>query len=626
MNSLFLTSMIMSFIIIIFMIHRKFKAHKFSSKVYYFLWMIMAIRLILPFDISFKTPVYRVENPVEKYTSIYTNINQDINLNGNIVGANENPLGTNKGISPQKDNNTVIAKNKLTNVLNILNQNLSKIWLAGGTLYIAYNLMIYYIFRSKLNKSLSFIDEKVEAKFNSLKLDMEINRNIDIRESYMIDSPMIVGLIKPILVVPRNIDLQNIEYIFTHELIHLKRRDIVYKAFIFAATAIHWFNPVVHTMSKIAGEDLELSCDEEVVKNMTKEEKIIYGKTLVNAISKSKSPIYTTNFSGGVKMVKKRLDKILDSINKRSSKPLITILIVSILGTSFLIGCDTVKKEENLTDKLYGYKTEYVGDNSKVGNIVSNLKFPKGYKYKSMEIEADEKPYSLILQFEVPKDQDLTIDAFRIQSVIMFSLIDNLDQIVYIPVNSESEGILPVDREYIDDMTISVLGKDTKELGSSKTKFKELVQMYEEYDVEAEALVVPDTIDKTDLKPTKYEIVDNLEGVSMFTKEGSVSPKGLTLRFGNKIQPEIMYGESFILEKKIDGMWYELPVVIDGEYGFKDIGYEITFEGGPDWEVDWEWLYGELQPGEYRIIKEVSNLEDTGEYKTHYLATEFMID
>lgn len=316
-------------------------------------------------------------------------------------------------------------------------------------------------------------------------------------------------------------------------------------------------------------------------------------------------------------MLKKRLDKIF-------SKALILFLIISILGTGFLIGCD-MEKEEDLTDKLYKNKTEYVGDNSKLGNIISKLEYPKGYKYKSMEITSDEKSNLLILNFELAEGKKLTMDAFRIQSAIIFSLIDNIDEIVYVPVNSDLEGILPIDRNYIDDMMISVLGKNTKELGSSKTKFKELADLYEEYDLEAEVETL-DNLDKADLKATKHESLKELEGVTMFTKEGSVNGKGLTLRFGNKIKPEVIYGEDFILEKKIDESWYELPVIIDGEYGFNDVGHEITFEGGPDWDVDWQWLYGELQEGQYRIIKEVLNLEENGDYESYYLVTDFEIE
>lgn len=47
-----------------------------------------------------------------------------------------------------------------------------------------------------------------------------------------------------------------------HELVHLKRRDLIYKLIIFIGTTIHWFNPVIYLMSKISFEDLELSCDE----------------------------------------------------------------------------------------------------------------------------------------------------------------------------------------------------------------------------------------------------------------------------------------------------------------------------------------------------------------------------
>src|SRR5699024_7260582 len=115
---------------------------------------------------------------------------------------------------------------------------------------------------------------------------------------------------------------------------------------------------------------------------------------------------------------------------KKSGKPLVVSLILVILCTSFLIGCET-KKEKTLADELYSYKTKYVGDNSKVGGIVSKLEFPKEHSYKSMEILSKEEPYGLKLYF-VGNANDTIIDDFKFDSAILFSLIDNLDYIIYI--------------------------------------------------------------------------------------------------------------------------------------------------------------------------------------------------
>lgn len=86
-------------------------------------------------------------------------------------------------------------------------------------------------------------------------------------------------------------------------------------------------------------------------------------------------------------------------------------MILVILCTSFLIGCET-KEEKTLADELYSYKTKYVGDNSKVGGIVSKLEFTKEYSYKSMEILSKEEPYGLKLYFN-GNANDAIINDFK---------------------------------------------------------------------------------------------------------------------------------------------------------------------------------------------------------------------
>lgn len=67
MKQLFLTSFLMSLVILLLLIHRKFRGVKFSSKVYYIIWIIIAIRLVLPFDISMENSIYNFSSPMEEY-------------------------------------------------------------------------------------------------------------------------------------------------------------------------------------------------------------------------------------------------------------------------------------------------------------------------------------------------------------------------------------------------------------------------------------------------------------------------------------------------------------------------------------------------------------------------------
>lgn len=355
-----MTSLIMSIIIIFFFIHKKFRSRKFSSKMYYWIWIIIAIRLMFSFDISGENTIYNFSSSVPEYKYI------DNEANRKITKYKKKEENTYNEIIKNENKTNVTVEDRKGNI----QDKLSKIWIVGVFIYFSYSLVLYLLFKIRVQKSLSYADEDIEVRFNTLKNAIIPNQNVNIKESKYIDSPMVMGLIKPTLLIPKNINRKNIDYIFKHEFVHLKRRDIFYKLIIFFSTTIHWFNPVVHIMAKRAGEDLELSCDEEVTRDMDEEDRIKYSKTLIDSIAlEVKSPICTTSFSGGKEMIKKRLNQILDKIKRKSGKPVIALLAIFVLSTSLLIGCET-KRKQSLTDELYSYRTEYVGDNSKVENIV----------------------------------------------------------------------------------------------------------------------------------------------------------------------------------------------------------------------------------------------------------------
>ncbi|MDA8235376.1 MAG: hypothetical protein M0Z31_11340 [Clostridia bacterium] len=132
-------------------------------------------------------------------------------------------------------------------------------------------------------------------------------------------------------------------------------------------------------------------------------------------------------------------------------------------------------------------------------------------------------------------------------------------------------------------------------------------------------------VDRTEWKPTPYKTVNNFDGVTMTLKEGTTSSVGLTVAFKNNSKSKFIYGDDFWLEKKSKGGWYQVPVAIDDNYAFNDIGYNLVSRGAGEWAVDWRWLYGSLDTGEYRIVKDISDFRGPGEYDTYNLAAEFTI-
>lgn len=99
-------------------------------------------------------------------------------------------------------------------------------------------------------------------------------------------------------------------------------------------------------------------------------------------------------------------------------------------------------------------------------------------------------------------------------------------------------------------------------------------------------------------EPTKYDDSYTLEGVNMAVKEETVSPTGLTVIIeNNSVSRQFVFGEDFLLEKRIKDKWYHVPVIIEN-YAFNSIGYELAPKEKRKWTVDWPWLYGNLDAGE----------------------------
>lgn len=117
--------------------------------------------------------------------------------------------------------------------------------------------------------------------------------------------------------------------------------------------------------------------------------------------------------------------------------------------------------------------------------------------------------------------------------------------------------------------------------------------------------------------------IDDLDGVSMRIKEGTLTKEGATLVIKDVSSRNNMYGEEYRIDKKINGEWIELDVIVTGNYGFTSIGYTVGGDNKLELDVNWKWLYGELKPGEYRIVKSTS---EPGEGTQHYITAEFVIE
>ena len=148
---------------------------------------------------------------------------------------------------------------------------------------------------------------------------------------------------------------------------------------------------------------------------------------------------------------------------KNKKLKIIILLTVCIIFTA----CG---KSQNSEKNIYEYKTKYVGDNSKVINILSNLKYPKEVNYNSVQILSEKEPYGILVKLNVNSDKIPEKNDFLKNMAIMFALIENLSFVKYEDV-SNNKIIAEFNRDEIDNYLKAEVNKNTKEIGSNEKEF-----------------------------------------------------------------------------------------------------------------------------------------------------------
>lgn len=131
---------------------------------------------------------------------------------------------------------------------------------------------------------------------------------------------------------------KDLSYIFIHELIHYRHRDMFCKWFIQLILCVHWFNPSVYLLVKEAGRACELACDESVVSGLDDAEKKAYGNTLLAFLqtgSACKNPLASVTLTEGARELKERLGAIMKTHKKTKSMTLLTVLATAAICTAF---------------------------------------------------------------------------------------------------------------------------------------------------------------------------------------------------------------------------------------------------------------------------------------------------
>ena len=156
-----------------------------------------------------------------------------------------------------------------------------------------------------------------------------LKRPVLVRQSDRISTPLTYGIFRPVILMPKKTDWKNekqLQYILTHEYVHIYRYDTVTKLLAACALCVHWFNPFVWVMYRLFNRDIELACDESVIRQFGEKSKSAYSLMLVNMeAAKSGLLPFCNNFS------KNAIEERITAIMKMKKTSLFAICIAAML-------------------------------------------------------------------------------------------------------------------------------------------------------------------------------------------------------------------------------------------------------------------------------------------------------
>ena len=305
--------------------------NKFSKRWQYYIWIVVALRFLLPF-----TPDTTIIGSLfEKFDT--TAITNEIPTNPNVPvpadtgNSKAEPIQTNREIT------TAAMREPFNKYVCLF-----FIWSALALVLFVRKITVYQGFIQYIkagNKEVS--DIKILNLLSDCEEKLNIKTRVELSCNPLIASPMLIGFFRPRIILPAHeLEDKALSYIFVHELTHYKQRDMFYKWLIQIVVCVHWFNPFVYLLEKEVNKSCELSCDEKVISILNEKAKREYGDTLISFLKSNnlyKSSLASVTLTEGAEQLKERLGAIMKFRKKSKVITAITAIFTVIVCVCFFV-------------------------------------------------------------------------------------------------------------------------------------------------------------------------------------------------------------------------------------------------------------------------------------------------
>ena len=304
----------------------RFLLRKAPKSMRSFLWLLVGIRLVIPFSVESVFSLIPSTQTVNEY--IY-----DTEQPGSDT-LTDTPY-TEITVSQPYQNTIVPPTEKRMGKAPTAVQICVRIWLAGMALMLGYMLTSWLRLKRRVKTS---IPENIALDFNNTKFDQKIY------QSDAIESPFLFGIIRPRIYIPNSVAEEELPYIVQHEMTHLKRKDYLVKPVGFLLLSVYWFNPFVWAAYVMLCKDIELICDEKVIRQLGASGRKAYSQALLNSASNHRM-IAACPVAFGEISVKERVKNVLNY-----KKPAFWVLAAAVLACIIVPICFMTQKKVDTSE------------------------------------------------------------------------------------------------------------------------------------------------------------------------------------------------------------------------------------------------------------------------------------
>ena len=352
-TSFLLTSVIGTTLGLILTLLKPLTRKIFSSAWHYYIWLVVLLVMILPIRLNLPETPTTTSHISETVT---TTDNQTKTVDTPII------IETQPEVVTQEQPAQFEKVSTIQGIKGFLSSKVlmfSFVWLIGAVLLFLIKIVSYLVFLIKIHKHSEIISCPEIVTYT--------NRTIKTRVSDTICSPLMIGIIRPTLLLPKtNITPEQLHNVLAHEMTHLKRNDILYKWFVGIVKCVHWFNPAIYFINRQINIDCEISCDLAVVKEMDEQQEKGYVETILSLLThnNSKAIPLTTGMTGNRKTLKRRFIMIknrkrIGKITQILSTILAVVILATTVFTSGVLATTVFEEESNITFICNGKTIEF---------------------------------------------------------------------------------------------------------------------------------------------------------------------------------------------------------------------------------------------------------------------------